>query len=266
MSDSFVKIYNSILDSSIWLEDYATKIVWITMLAMAHEDGIVRASVGGLAHRANVKREECEAAIEKLLAPDPDSKSKEHDGRRIEQADGGWLVINHRKYRDLRTPKQISVSERVRKHRENKENKLHETQCNDVTPEAEAEAEAEAYTSTSTSLRSVDVCSEPSGSPPAHRLPLNDKTLYDIHYPKIAELKELYPAVDVEQQLRNMRGWLDANPDRRKTRRGIMGFVHRWLAKEQDGAKPTAIVQQRKGDMARLAEAFHNFDVARGKT
>ena len=50
----------------------------------------------------------------------------------------------------------------------------------------------------------------------------------------------MYPAVDVIQQLRNMRGWLDANPAKRKTKRGINAFIVRWLAKEQDkgGTQP----------------------------
>ena len=36
-----------------------------------------------------------------------------------------------------------------------------------------------------------------------------------------------------------MKGWLDANPTKRKTSRGIKRFVNSWLAKEQDkgGAK-----------------------------
>lgn len=44
----------------------------------------------------------------------------------------------------------------------------------------------------------------------------------------------LYPAVNVLQELRNMKGWLLTNPAKRKTKRGIMAFVNRWLAKEQD--------------------------------
>lgn len=31
-----------------------------------------------------------------------------------------------------------------------------------------------------------------------------------------------------------MRGWLDSNPDRRKTRRGVRRFVNSWLSQEQD--------------------------------
>ena len=47
--------------------------------------------------------------------------------------------------------------------------------------------------------------------------------------------KALYPAVDVEQELRNMIGWLDSYPNKRKTASGIKGFITRWLSKEQNG-------------------------------
>jgi len=43
-----------------------------------------------------------------------------------------------------------------------------------------------------------------------------------------------FPGVDVVQQLRSMRAWLDANPTRRKTERGMRRFVVSWLSKSQD--------------------------------
>ena len=49
--------------------------------------------------------------------------------------------------------------------------------------------------------------------------------------------RELYPGVDVLQQLRQMRAWLDANPRRRKTGRGIKNFIVTWLGKEQNRAR-----------------------------
>jgi len=52
----------------------------------------------------------------------------------------------------------------------------------------------------------------------------------------VEELERLYPAVDVEQELWEMRGWLIANPDRRKTLRGIKRFITGWLSREQDRA------------------------------
>lgn len=84
------------------------------------------------------------------------------------------------------------------------------------------------------------VCSEPdkpAPNPSGILLPLNDKSFYDVPLDKIAMWKETYPAVDVEQELKRMIAWLDSNPTRRKTRRGIASFINRWLSKEQDSGK-----------------------------
>ena len=85
----FVKLFGSILDSTVWQEPATTRVVWITMLAMTDESGFVAASVPGLAHRAGVTLEECETALAAFLRPDPYSRTKEHEGRRIEADDGG---------------------------------------------------------------------------------------------------------------------------------------------------------------------------------
>ncbi len=80
-----------------------------------------------------------------------------------------------------------------------------------------------------------DFCEEPeTDSPPVIKLPLNDNTAYPISPEQFGRWAELYPAVDVMQELRKMLGWLEANPVKRKTRRGILRFITGWLAKEQD--------------------------------
>lgn len=94
-------LFRSILDSTIWQESIDTKILWITMLAMADRDGAVHASIPGLAARAKIGIEECEASIQRLMSPDPYSRTKDNDGRRIAEIDGGWRLLNHSKYRDL---------------------------------------------------------------------------------------------------------------------------------------------------------------------
>lgn len=118
MSGWFVKLYGSILDSSVWATSAECRLLWVTMLAMADENGIVRSSVAGLAHRARISREGCEAGLELLQAPDADSVTPDYDGRRVERVEGGWLVLNARKYRDLRTDSQAKAAERVRRFRE----------------------------------------------------------------------------------------------------------------------------------------------------
>ena len=82
---------------------------------------------------------------------------------------------------------------------------------------------------------------KPPSPPPVISLPLNTGKLYPISEQEIAHWKELYPAVDVMQQLRCMIGWLEANPKKRKTKGGVMKFVNGWLAREQDkGGSPRA--------------------------
>lgn len=114
----FVKIHASMLNSSIWLESAPTRLVWITVLVMADQNGVVEASVGGLARRAAVTREECEEAVRILTGPDPDDRSGVAEGRRMEKVPGGWLIVNHGSYRDIRTPAQVSTAARVKRHRE----------------------------------------------------------------------------------------------------------------------------------------------------
>lgn len=93
------------------------------------------------------------------------------------------------------------------------------------------------------------LCAEPQAAdaPPVISLPLNDGTFYDVSENDRAKWSQLYPNVDVLQQLRNMAGWCDANPSKRKTRNGIKRFITSWLAREQDkGRGPVVPAQQGK--------------------
>lgn len=114
----FVKLYGSILDSSVWGESKDVRLVWVTLLAMADPEGYVEASLPGLARRANVSIEECEAALAVLSAPDVHSKSQEHDGRRVEKVPRGWFVLNYQEYREMRTRSQSDAARRKREQRE----------------------------------------------------------------------------------------------------------------------------------------------------
>lgn len=84
----------------------------------------------------------------------------------------------------------------------------------------------------------TDICSELKQSeppePPVITLQLNTGEEYGISQANVIEWSKLYPAVDVLQCLRNMKGWLISNPNKRKTSRGINRFITTWLQKEQD--------------------------------
>lgn len=121
---------------------------------------------------------------------------------------------------------------------------------NPIQSESKSESEMEAYAS----------CAAPQGDaapPPVISMPLNDGTEYPVTQEQCQEWAGLYPAVDVIQQLRNMRGWLIGNPGKRKTQRGILRFITSWLAREQDrggaACKPASQTQTGRKSWAELA-------------
>lgn len=74
------------------------------MLAMCDKYGVIECSLPGLADAARVSREECVEALRVLMSPDPDSRTKDNEGRRIGEVEGGWRILNHAKYRDKMSP------------------------------------------------------------------------------------------------------------------------------------------------------------------
>lgn len=97
-------------------------------------------------------------------------------------------------------------------------------------------------------------------TPPVISLPLNDSTEFDVTDSMASEFSSLYPAVDVMQELRNMRGWLLNNPKNRKTRSGVRRFINSWLSREQDKAKKAAPQRTYTHGADRLAEMIGRGD------
>lgn len=120
----YAKLFSSILDSSLWTTDLPTRILFLTMLAMADREGRIFASRSGLARRAVITDEQFERALAILEGPDAESsdltRNPENNGRRIERAEGGWLVLNYSYYRDLQDAdeRRHNNRERQRRHRE----------------------------------------------------------------------------------------------------------------------------------------------------
>lgn len=135
----YTKLFDSIFMSTIWLEDNATRIVWIALLGKKDRHGIVEGSIPGLAHLARVTVDEAEAAINKFLAPDPHSRTSDHDGRRIERVDGGWLILNHEKYRDMLSKEDKLERDRIRQQRKRDHLKLSAKSVTNVDESDESE-------------------------------------------------------------------------------------------------------------------------------
>lgn len=113
----YAKLFSSIIHSTIWREPDHIRLVWITMLALSNKDGVVEASVPGLADASRVSIEQCEDALRKLSLPDKYSRSQEYEGRRISIVPGGWLLLNYVKYRGKLINEKIKEQNKARQQR-----------------------------------------------------------------------------------------------------------------------------------------------------
>jgi hypothetical protein len=114
------RLFTKILDSSIWLEDVTTRIVWITLLAAMDEDGYAHFSATeNLAIRARVSLADTEAALVRLMSPDSNSENPANEGRRVERVQGGYFIINAKEHRKVmnREIRREQTRLRVARHR-----------------------------------------------------------------------------------------------------------------------------------------------------
>jgi hypothetical protein len=146
---SYAKLFSSITESSLWSSSKETRLLFVSMLARANAVGFVEASVPGLARISNLTREETEAALGELMAPDPDDKSGNNEGRRIVKMDGGWGIVNYEIYRNRRDEeerreymRQYMAQYRKRPVNSSKPSKPKLAQA-EAAPEEEAKAEGE---------------------------------------------------------------------------------------------------------------------------
>lgn len=194
--DGFVKIYGSKLrQSTLWLEPPDVRLVFLLMLAMADESGVVdvpNRSVRVLANLLNLPEDYVDAALCVLEAPDLDSRTPDEEGRRVLRLEGGagFRCVNHAKYREYQSAAQIRKREATRKrvaeHRARKKGDGDERYGNAVAPghaqarpeaEAEAEAEEEAGPERTTTTASPARVAEtmPASPPPRGRPTRNEE-------------------------------------------------------------------------------------------
>ena len=147
----FVKLYGTrLLSSTLWEESPEARLVFIGMLALADKDGIVGVPLRAtLARLLNLPIDWIDRALLVLEEPDTESRTPDHEGRRLLRTRTGWIVANHKKYREIRTDKQIADADRQARHRQPNpiatplvERDMSQA-SRDKSPEAEAEAEAE---------------------------------------------------------------------------------------------------------------------------
>ncbi len=186
----YTKLLSSITDSTIWQEPHAIRIVWITMLAMADQNGYVAAAVPGLASRAKVTMEECQDALKRFQEPDEWSRTKDFEGRRITPVDGGWILLNHAKHRAVRDAEERREQSRLAMARLRAERKGAVNDVSNVSHGEPALAQAEAEEE-ATKLLSASATPD---APPNDKIPYQfivDQ--YNSNMTNLPKVRELTP-------------------------------------------------------------------------
>jgi hypothetical protein len=129
----FAKVFYQIFESSI-SDDYLVRHVFMDLLVLADEDGVIDKTMSAISRITNVPPEIVEMAIKKLSSPDADSRTPEEDGRRLvlidEHRAWGWRIVNYLKYRAIRDEEARRISNRSYKREQRAREKALE--CNGV--------------------------------------------------------------------------------------------------------------------------------------
>ena len=102
-------------------------------------------------------------------------------------------------------------------------------------------------------------------SPCAGKFLLNDGTEYDVSENDVVTYQQLYPGIDVMQELRNIQAWCLSNPKNRKTRSGAKRFLNSWLSSAQNSARPVHSSSNKKGnDFNNFNQRSYDYDKLEG--
>jgi hypothetical protein len=249
----YAKLFTSITESSLWSEPKEVRLLFVTMLAKADQDGFVEASIPGLARVANLTIDETESSLRVLMSPDPYSKNPANEGRRIAELPGGFLLLNYEDYRSRRSAEErreymrqymqeYRTKTEGRKQSVNKRKQSVNSVNRSKPPLAHTEADTEAKAKKGNSC--AEVGKQPTAlafDPSACRFPVfpctgNPKT-WQATGNQLDAWQEAYPGIDVNAEHRKAHVWIMANLTRRKSATGYSKYLNGWMSRSQDSGK-----------------------------
>lgn len=113
----YAKIFDSIYDGTL-PDHWQALVTFQQLLILSDAQGVVDMTLPAIHRRTGIPIEILQEGIAVLEQPDPQSRSKDMDGRRIvrlsHDRDWGWFLVNHHVYRARITAAEKREADRVR--------------------------------------------------------------------------------------------------------------------------------------------------------
>ena len=122
----YVKLFASIYQGTLRGQAHEI-LVFTNLLATCDSAGFVDKHFRAIAEEVGLTQDQVREAISNLERPDPDSRSQELNGARIERIEGhrdwGWRIVNYLKYRNIKDTagRREQLREAQRRHRAKKD-------------------------------------------------------------------------------------------------------------------------------------------------
>lgn len=241
----YSKLFSEIVMSTIWREPDHVRILWVTMLALKDRWHKVNASIPGLADAARITLDQCNEALFKLSSPDPYSRTKTNEGRRIQAIDGGWLVINGEVYRN-----KMSLDER-REYNRLKQKEYYNNKKS-VQKSVHSSTSLDSTSSTCTHTDS-DTDSDTRKNKSSHeryaariKLVTTDYSWEGITEQDRKQWQASFPGVNLDIELAKAAGYIKANPT--KIKKNWSRYLFNWFNRVQErGGNPIKSFNQDNG-------------------
>jgi len=220
----FVKLDDQLGDSSLMACPSDTFKVFVYILSRCGPDGISRTSPTGISAHCFLSLDVVRRAIETLESPDPDSRSKVDEGRRIKDVDGGFLVVNYLKYRE----RGYSMKDSARRMREKRDRDRKREKAEEKRTKAE-EKKAKAEENTFPSKREAEAtCAHNVTDPPVNGVYFDGDEWRGLTPDFIESLREKFPISNVMGELEKMAAWIKKDPSRHNLE-DRAEFIDRWI-------------------------------------
>jgi hypothetical protein len=100
---NIVGIDKSTLYQPLWQRPTAVRVLWMTLLFLADDDGFIDASLPALAKYSGLTLDQVRESLDVLLGPEPYADDlRAYQGRQISEVDRGWRLNAHERFRRRR--------------------------------------------------------------------------------------------------------------------------------------------------------------------